>query len=85
MVSFKVYVVVVVGLTDGLDTVELKPDGFDVQLYVSPVTETEPICWLLPEQRLWLLPTFAVGCGFTVIITEFDLVHPVAVIVSVSV
>lgn len=40
---------------------------------------------LLPVQTEELLPVFADGNEFTVILTEFDLVHPVDVIVSVKV
>ena len=38
-----------------------------------------------PVQIVALLPALAEGKGFTVIVTEFEFVQPVAVIVSVSV
>ena len=38
-----------------------------------------------PEQLLVFAIVAAAGKGLTVIITEFDLIHPVAVIVSVTV
>jgi hypothetical protein len=38
-----------------------------------------------PEQLLVFAIVAAAGNGFTVMITEFDLIHPVAVTVSVTV
>ena len=38
-----------------------------------------------PEQIVALEPAAAIGNGFTVTVTEFDLEHPVAVTVSVTV
>ena len=75
---------VAVGLTLGFEAVELNPDGLDVQLYVLPLTEAAPIVVLAPLQIAPLLPTLAVGNGFTVITTLFVLLQPVAVIVSVT-
>ena len=62
MVSVTVYVVVTVGVTTGLDVVELKPAGFEDQVYVSPQPQAEaPICTLPPLQIDVLLPAFAAG------------------------
>lgn len=75
---------VVVGLTDGLATVEVKPEGELVQLYVWPLVEDAPIVILPPKQILVLLPVIALGKGFTVITTVFVVGHPVSEIVSVK-
>ena len=45
----------------------------------------EPIDVDEPEQIVALDPAAAIGNGFTVTVTEFDLEHPVAVTVSVTV
>jgi len=45
----------------------------------------EPIDVDDPEQIVALEPAAAIGNGFTVTVTEFDLEHPVAVTVSVTV
>ena len=84
-VSVKVYVVVAVGLTDGFDDVEEKPDGFDAQLYVLPFTDAAPIVALLPEHIDWLVPALAPGNGLTVITTLLVFEHPEDVIFSVKV
>jgi hypothetical protein len=52
---------------------------------VLPATEAAPMDMLEPVQIAVLEITEAEGSGLTVIVTEFDLLHPVAVIVSVSV
>jgi len=52
---------------------------------VSPPTVVEPIDVDDPEQIVALDPAAATGNGFTVTVTEFDLAHPVAVTVSVTV
>ena len=39
----------------------------------------------VPLQIVALLPALALGNGFTVMVTEFDLIQPVAVTVSVIV
>jgi len=52
---------------------------------VSPPTVVEPIDVDAPEQIVALEPAAAIGNGFTVTVTEFDLEHPVAVTVSVTV
>ena len=85
IVSVKVYVVVVVGVTDGLLAVEVKPLGLLTQLYVSPVTGDAPTVAVPPLVMDWLLPAFADGTGFTVITTLWLFVQPPAVIVSVNV
>ena len=74
-----------VGLAVGFDTVvELNPvDG--VQLYVFPPTAVEPIVVEAPLQIDTFDPAAAAGNGLTVTVTEFDLAHPVAVMVSVTV
>ena len=77
--------VVVVGLTEGLLAVELKPDGLDDHEYVCPTVDAAPMVALPPLHIAVLLPALAVGIGFTVTVTELDLVQPVAVIVSVKV
>ena len=52
---------------------------------MSPPTVVEPIDVDEPEQIVALEPAAAIGNGFTVTVTEFDLVQPVAVTVSVTV
>ena len=76
---------VTVGLAEGLAEVEVKPAGELIQEYVLPATEAAPIEMLEPVQISVLDITDAEGKGLTVIVTEFDLLHPVAVIVSVKV
>lgn len=44
-----------------------------------------PIEAEFPEHIVLLVPALAAGRGLTAITTEFDLVHPVAVTVSVNV
>ena len=60
---------VIVGLTLGFETVEVNPDGLLTQLYVFPATAVAPIDALLPMQIEVLLPVFAEGKGFVVMIT----------------
>lgn len=50
IVSLSIYRVVVVGLTEGFEEVEAKPDGKLVHEYLSPVTAAAPIEIELPEQ-----------------------------------
>ena len=50
-----------------------------------PPTAVEPIDVDEPEQIVALDPAAAIGNGFTVTVTEFDLEQPVAVTVSVTV
>ena len=71
MVSVNVYVVVTVGVTVGLDNVEVKPAGDDVQLYVFPATGGPPSCVLLLEQIVRAAPTVAAGPDNTVITGPF--------------
>ena len=52
---------------------------------MSPPTVVEPIDVDAPEQIVALEPAAAIGKGFTVTVTEFDLEQPVAVTVSVTV
>jgi len=52
---------------------------------VSPPTAVEPIDVDEPEQIVAFDPAAATGNGLTVTVTEFDLVQPVAVTVSVTV
>ena len=75
--------VVTVGLTVGLLLEEVNPLGLLVQLYVFPTTADAPILVEPPLQIVFPEPTVAVGTGFTVIFTESDLEHPVAVTLSV--
>ena len=76
---------VLIGLTLGLETVEVKLAGELVQLYLSPVTVAAPIEIPLPVQIAVLLIVAAAGNGFTEMVTEFVLLHPVAIAVSVRV
>ena len=77
---------VTVGVTVGFERLDVKPDGFDVQLYVFPTTEAAPSETDAPLLQMdVLLPPVAAGNGFTVTITEFELAQPVAVIVSTRV
>ena len=85
MVSVKVYVVVMVGDTDGLLTAEVKPAGFEVQLYVYPAVEAEPITADPPLQIVDEAPALTTGRGLTVMVMLLELVQPVAVIVSTNV
>ena len=67
-----------------MDTiVELNPVA-GVQEYVSPETDAAPINTLLPLHMDTSFPAFADGRGLIVTVTEFDLLHPVAIIVSVN-
>ena len=75
----------VAGLTDGLEDVELKPDGLLAQLYVLPATAVAPMEMGVPEHVLELVMVAAAGSAFTVMATELVLVQPVAVMVSVNV
>jgi hypothetical protein len=84
IVSVKVYVVVAVGDTDGLADVDVNPEGFDVQLYEKPVEAVPPIVIEPPRHMDEFEPGLTVGKPNTVITTESDLVHPVAVIFSVK-
>jgi hypothetical protein len=52
---------------------------------VLPTTDAAPMDIATPEQLLVFAMVAAAGNGFTLMITEFDLIHPVAVIVSVTV
>ena len=52
---------------------------------MSPPTAVEPIDVDEPEQIVAFDPAAATGNGLTVTVTEFDLVQPVAVTVSVTV
>ena len=73
------------GFTEGFDEDELNPEGELDHEYVLPVTAAAPIEIELPEQMLVLEITAAAGNALTVMVTELDLVQPVAVTVSVSV
>ena len=52
---------------------------------MSPATGAAPIESLEPIQIILELPALAAGTGLTVTVIEFELVQPVAVIVSVKV
>ncbi len=73
--SVRLYVVVVVGDTDGLDTVDVNPVGVDVHEYVLPVTDAAPIVVELPVQMAFADPVVAAGTGFTVMTTVFVVEH----------
>ena len=77
--------VVTVGDTEGLAEVEVNPVGFDVQEYVLPLTVEAPIVVLPPLQIILLEPTFTVGKGFTVTVTESAFEQPVAEMVCVKI
>ena len=64
---------------------ELNPEGVLAQLYVLPATAVAPMEVEAPLQILVLEITDAAGSGLMVTVTEFDLLHPVAVMVSVRV
>ena len=83
IVSVSMYPVVAVGLTDGFDEVEVKPDGELVHEYESPETDAAPIETEPPGQMAVLAMTDAAGNGFVVTLTELAFLHPVAVIISV--
>ena len=85
IVSVRVYEVVEAGVTDGFDEVEEKPDGELVQEYVWPAVDAAPIEIELPRQIAVLAITEAEGKVFTVTVTGFEFVQPVAVMVSVRV
>ena len=63
----------------------VKPDGDDDHEYVLPLTALAPILAEPPLQMVELVPAFAKGNALTVIITEFDLLQPVAFTVSTNV
>ena len=73
------------GNTVGLLEAEVKPAGFEVQLYVWPAVEAAPSVAVPPLQIEALLPALLPGSGFTVIVTLLELVQPVAVMVSTKV
>ena len=78
---------VTTGLTTGLAAVDVNPTGTDVQLKVLLTAEKSaaPRVVLAPVQIDLASPATAAGNGFTVTTTLFDLVHVVAVMVSVTV
>jgi hypothetical protein len=80
-------VVVSVGLTDGFLKVEVNPAGLELQLkvLVSGSREMDPRMVLAPWQMALSSPATACGNGFTVTTTLLLFVHPVPVIVSVTV
>ena len=61
--------VVTVGLTDGFDIVELKPEGELTQAYVLPDTLTLPIEADKPEQMVEFAETDAEGSALTLILS----------------
>ena len=75
-VSVREYVVVVFGLTDGLDKVEVNPFGELVQLYLLPVTEPAPRETGTPAQMVEFAIVLAAGSGFTVTTIELVFTHP---------
>lgn len=85
MVSVSEYVVVTVGETVGLDDVEVKPAGDDVQEYVLPATAAAPTDVDVPAQTVLGDPALAAGNGLTVTVTLFEAEQPVALMVSTRV
>ena len=84
-VSVNTNVVVTVGVATGFETMEeLNPVDGDHE-YELPEIKDAPMDVLLPKQIETLLPALAVGNGFTVTVTVFDLLQLVPVIVSVIV
>lgn len=76
-VSVSVYVVVTAGATVGFDSVEVKPAGLEVQLYVLPVTGAAPITAEAPSHIVILPPVAAAGALLiTTSIVDGALVHP---------
>ena len=73
-----------VGLIEGLEIVEVNPEGLEVQLYVFPPTAVAPILVGEPLHTELLVPAFASGLGLIVIITLSYLEQPVAVMESVK-
>ena len=76
--------VVFVGVTVPLENVELYPAGLLAHEYLCPMTDVSPMEMEAPWQIVLSIPALVAGNGFTVITTEFVLLHPVAVIVSVK-
>ena len=76
---------VAVGLTVGLETVELYPAGLDDHEYVLPVLAAPPIVAEEPEHIAWLLPALAAGVAFTVTTILLAAEQPPAVTVSTKV
>ena len=72
LVSVRVYVVVIVGDTDGLELTEVNPAGELIHEYVLPVTAVAPIAMLFPVQMLLFAMVADAGNGLTVITTELD-------------
>ena len=68
LVSVSVYMVVMVGLTVGLEDVDPKPEGLLVQEYEWPEIEVAPIDIELPEQILLLAIVVAEGSGYALIL-----------------
>mgnify|MGYP007065233381 CR=1 FL=1 len=71
-VSVNVYVVVTTGLTDGFASVDVKPAGTELQLYVLPATAAAPITVLCPAQMILAVPATAAGNGLTVTVVTAD-------------
>ena len=73
------------GLAAGFEITALLNPEVGNQEYVCPFIDDAPITVLPPKQIDVLIPALATGREFKVTLTVFDLLHPVAVIVSVSV
>jgi hypothetical protein len=74
-VSTRVYVAVAIGDTEGFELNEPNPFVL-VHEYELPATAIAPIDIDEPVQMLLLAIVAAAGKGFTVIKTEFELIHP---------
>ena len=76
---------VTVGLTIGFAEVEVNPLGLLTHEYVLPMTAAAPIDAESPTQIAVFAAAAAAGSGFTDMVTAWELVQPVAVMVSVRV
>ena len=80
-VSVTVYVVVLVGCTDGLDMVDVNPDGVLPHAYVSEPTDDAPMVKAAsPTHTVDEEPAFAAGSALVVIVTLFELLQPPALV-----
>ena len=75
-VSVKVYELVEVGETEGLETVELNPEIELTQEQVLPVTAVAPIKIAALEQMAVSEMTIAAGRPMTVIVVELESKQP---------
>ena len=77
-VSVRIYFAEDAGFTEGLDEVEVNPDGLLVQLYLLPETGAAPIEMGEPAHIVVLAIVLAAGSGLTLMVTDPVWLHPFA-------